>query len=92
VFFRFSVFFFSFQLFKRLLQKNVELPPWYGQWQTLGMKPVFRCSKPHTYSTLIGEENENQIYSYIFFLGHLEHGQSKQQQQQQQTKTSTFEK
>jgi len=34
----------------------VELPPWYGQWITLGFKPVFRCSKPHPYSTLIGEE------------------------------------
>ena len=45
-----------------------------------GFKPVFRCSKPHTYSTLIGEENENQINSYI------EHGQCKQKQ-----KTSTFE-
>jgi len=38
-----------------------------------GFKPVFRCSKPHTYSTFIGEENENLIYSYIYFLGHLEH-------------------
>jgi len=26
-----------------------------------GFKPVFRCSKPHTYSTLIGEETENRI-------------------------------
>jgi len=26
-----------------------------------GFKPVFRCSKPYTYSTLIGEENENRI-------------------------------
>ena len=39
-----------------------------------GFKPVFRCSKPHTYSTLIGEEIENRIWSYILFLGHLEHG------------------
>ena len=46
-----------------------------------GFKPVFRCSKPHTYSTFIGEENE--LYSYILFLGHLEHGQCKQQQKQQ---------
>ena len=43
-----------------------------------GFKPVFRCSKPHTYSTFIEEENE--IYSYILFLCHLEHGQCNQQQ------------
>ena len=46
-----------------------------------GLKPVFHSSKPHTYSTFIGEENESQIYSNILFLGHLEHGQCKQQQQ-----------
>jgi len=45
-----------------------------------GFKPVFRCSKPYAYSTFIREENENQKYSYIIFLGHLEHGQCKQQQ------------
>jgi len=26
-----------------------------------GFKSVFRCSKPHTYSTLSEEENENRI-------------------------------
>ena len=52
-----------------------------------GFKPVFRCSKPHTYSTFIGEENENQIYSYILFLGHLEHRQCKQQQKQAHLKS-----
>jgi len=41
------------------------------QW---GFKPVFRCSKPHTYLTCIGEEKENQKCNYILFLGHLEHG------------------
>ena len=25
-----------------------------------GFKPVFRCSKPHTYSTLFGEEYETE--------------------------------
>jgi len=52
-----------------------------------GFKPVFRCSKPHTYSTFIGEENES-LCRYSLFLGHLEHGQVKQQQ----TQTSTFKK
>jgi len=26
-----------------------------------GFKPVFRYSKPHSYSTFIGEEKENQL-------------------------------
>jgi len=52
-----------------------------------GFKPVFRCSKPHTYSTFIGEANE-YLCRYSLFLCHLEHGQFKQQQ----TQTSTFEK
>jgi len=39
---------------------------------------------------LLEKKIKNQIYSYILFIGHLEHGQCKQQQQK--TKTSTFEK
>jgi len=26
-----------------------------------GIKPDFRCSKPHNYSTPIGKENENRL-------------------------------
>jgi len=49
-----------------------------------------KCSKPHTYSTSIGEEKENQICRNMFFLGHFEHGKCKNKQQQKQS--STFEK
>jgi len=28
-----------------------------------GLKPVFRCSKPYSFSTFSGEENERKIYS-----------------------------
>jgi len=41
-----------------------------------GFKPVFRYSKPHTISTFIGDENENQICIYMFYLAHLKHGQN----------------
>jgi len=32
-----------------------------------GFKPVFRCSKPHTYSTLFGEEYEVTFFSKAIF-------------------------
>jgi len=28
-----------------------------------GFKPVFRCSKPHTFSTFSGEEKEKNVHS-----------------------------
>jgi len=30
-----------------------------------GFKPVFRCSKPHTFSTFSGEEKENENCPFI---------------------------
>ena len=44
--------------------RNVELTPWYGQWLPLGegegVKPVLSYSKPHTFSTFIGEGKEKK--------------------------------
>jgi len=31
-----------------------------------GFKPVFRCSKPHTFSTLSGEEKEKK-WPFVLF-------------------------
>jgi len=31
-------------------------------------KPVFRFSKPHAYSTFIGDEKENQLHMYVLTL------------------------
>jgi len=31
-----------------------------------GFKPVFRCSKPHTFSTFSGEEKENKCPITLF--------------------------
>ena len=42
---------------KMISPRNVELPLWYGQWLAWGFKPVLSYSKPHTFSTFIGEEN-----------------------------------
>jgi len=56
-------FFFNFHLFKRLLQKmlNNRLGPVNEKhW---GFTPVFRCSKPHTFSTFSGEEKEKNVHS-----------------------------
>ena len=36
-------------------------------------KPVFRYSKPHTYSTFIGEEKENQLCINTLYLVYIEH-------------------
>jgi len=68
-------FFFSFLFIISL--RNFTLPPWYGQCLSLEFKPVFRYSKPHTYLTFIGEENENQICIYTLYLGQLEHNNYK---------------
>jgi len=38
-------------------------------------KPVFRYSKPHTYSTFIGEEREKQLCINTMFLVHIKHEQ-----------------
>ena len=38
-----------------------------------GFKPVFRYSKPHTYSTFVGEEKENQLCINTLHLVHIEH-------------------
>jgi len=32
-----------------------------------GFKPVFRCSKPHTFSTFSGEEKGNKKIIHSFF-------------------------
>ena len=32
-----------------------------------GFKPVFRCSKPHTFSTFSGEEKEEKNCPFILF-------------------------
>jgi len=53
-------------LFKMISPRNVELSPYIGAF------PVFRCSNIHTYSTLIGEENE-MLYS--LYQCHLEYEQ-----------------
>jgi len=35
----------------------------WGHW---GLKPVSRCSKPHTFSTFSGEEKEKKIVHSFF--------------------------
>jgi len=52
-------------------------------------KPVFRrYSKPHTYSTCIGEEKENQLYINTLYLVHIKH----EQKDKKVKKERTFEK
>jgi len=55
------VFILNFQLRKGLLQEMLNYRLGTVNEKHWGFKPVFRCSKPHTYSTLFGEENENRI-------------------------------
>jgi len=50
VFFGFS----DFQLLKGLIQNMLNYRLGTVNEKHWGFKPVFRCSKPHTYSTLIG--------------------------------------
>jgi len=41
-----------------------------------GFTPVFSYSKPHTYSTFIGkDEDENQQCFFTLYLGQIEHEQ-----------------
>ena len=61
----FSVFLSSIINYLKDFSKNVILPPWYDQWKTLGFKPVFRCSKPHTFSTFSGKEKEKMSNHYF---------------------------
>ena len=37
---------------------------------------AIQYSKPHNYSTFFGEENDNQIFIYILYQGHLKHRQN----------------
>jgi len=62
--------FFHFYLYfifiKMISPRNVELPPWYGQWPHWGFKPVLSYSKPYTYYTYFGEVktwNEKHLFS-----------------------------
>ena len=49
-------FIFNFQLLKGLLQKMLNYRLGTVDEKHWGLKPVFRCSKPHTFSTFSGEE------------------------------------
>jgi len=48
----------DFQLLKGLIQNMFNYRLGTVNEKHWGFKPVFRCSKPTTYSTLIGEEYE----------------------------------
>jgi len=65
VFFDFSDFY--FQLLKGLLQKMLNYRLGTVNEKHWGFKPVFRCSKPHTFSTFSGEEKENKNCPFILF-------------------------
>jgi len=61
IFFEFSIFLifmFNFQLLKGLLQKMPNHRLGTVNEKHWGFKPVFRCSKPHTFLTLSGEEKK----------------------------------
>jgi len=60
VFLFFLIFIFNFQLLKGLLQKMLNYRPGTVNEKHWGFKPVFRCSKPHTFSTSSGEEKEKK--------------------------------
>jgi len=45
---------------RMITRRNVQLPPWFGQWLALGFKPVLSYSRPLTFSTFIGEDNEKK--------------------------------
>ena len=51
-------FFFLFIIFFKLMlsPRNVELPPWYGQYFYWGFQPVLSYSKPHSFSTFYGDD------------------------------------
>ena len=48
-----------------------------------GFKPVFRYSKPHTYSTFIGEEKEKCINT--MYLVHIKHEQKEKKVKKERT-------
>jgi len=57
----FSGFFiFNFQLLKELKLLNYRLGTVNEKHR--GFKPVFRCSKPHTFSNVSGEEKEKNVH------------------------------
>jgi len=56
----FLFFIFNFQLLKGFLHKMLNYRLGTVNEKHWGFKPVFRCSKPHTYSTLFGEENKKE--------------------------------
>jgi len=59
----FLIFIFNFQLLKGL-QKMLNYRLGTVNEKHWGFKPVFRCSKPHTFSTLSGEEKKMSIHSF----------------------------
>ena len=66
--FRIFLFFiiFNFQLLKGLLQKMLNYRLGTVNEKHLGFKPVFRCSKPHTFSTFFGEEKQTKLSIHSF--------------------------
>jgi len=57
------VFFFNFQFLKGLLQKKSNYRLGTVNEKHWGLKPVYRCSKPHTFSTFSGEEKQKMFIS-----------------------------
>jgi len=53
-------FIFNFQLLKGLLQKMLNYRLGTVNEKHWGFKPVFRCSKPHIFSTFFGEDKEKK--------------------------------
>jgi len=62
----FLFFIFNFQLLKGLLQKILNYRLGTVNENHWGFKPVFRCSKPHTFSTLSREEKEKNCPFILF--------------------------
>jgi len=62
----FLFFMFNFQLFKGLLQKMLNYRLGTVNEKHWGFKPVFRCSKPHTFTTFSGEEKEKNCPFIVF--------------------------
>ena len=63
----FLFFIFNFQLLKGLLQKMLNYRLGTVNEKHWGFKPVFRCSKPHTFSTFFGEEKERKKCPFTLF-------------------------
>jgi len=81
VFFGFfwGFFIFNFQLLKGLLQKMFNYRLGTVNEKHWGFKPVFRCSKPHTFSTFSGEEKE-KINVHSLFLTRALRNSTKRQE------------